>query len=128
MEGGSGRARRGARQLARGGEEAAAAWARAKGWRILHRNYRCRLGEIDLVARDGDTVVFVEVKARASLRFGLPAEAVDARKRARLVRVARHFLAVHGLEDAPCRFDVAEVLAGAGGAEALAWIRDAFRP
>lgn len=115
------------RDVARRGEAAAAAWAAARGWRILHRNYRCRLGEIDLIARDGDTVVFVEVKARRGPGWGDPVEAVDGRKRARVARVARHFLLVSGLATAPCRFDVAAVRVGWRGDAAVEWITDAFR-
>ncbi len=116
------------RELARRGEAAAAAWAEARGWRILCRNYRCRQGEIDLVAREGGTVVFVEVKARRGNAFGSPREAVDGRKRARIARVARHFLMVNALADAPCRFDVAGVTVGPDGDTAVEWISDAFRP
>lgn len=122
-----GPAARSRRDLARKGEEAAAAWAGARGWRVLERNYRCRLGEIDLIARDGDTVVFVEVKARRGSGFGEPGEAVDGRKRARLGRVARHFLLARGLWGAPCRFDVAAVRVDRRGEAAVEWISDAFR-
>lgn len=120
-------AARSRQDLARRGEAAAAAWAEARGWRLLQRNYRCRLGEIDLVARDGDTLVFVEVKARRGSGFGEPGEAVDGRKQARLARVARHFLLASGLGGAPCRFDVAAVRVGPRGEAAVEWISDAFR-
>lgn len=115
------------RSLARCGEEAAAAWAAGRGWRVLDRNYRCPLGELDLVLRAGETVVFVEVKTRRGGAFGTPAEAVDARKRARLARVARHYLVNRGLAHAPCRFDVAAVRWEDGEAR-VEWLADAFRP
>jgi putative endonuclease len=73
---------------------------------ILARNYRCRAGEIDLVARDGATVVFVEVKERRSESHGTAVEAVTWRKRQRIVRAARVYASVNQLSDAPVRFDV----------------------
>lgn len=91
------------------GEDLAARHLEGLGWRVLARNWRGRSGELDLVAEDGATVVFVEVKARASRSHGLPEEAVDARKRARLARAALEFLRARGLGDRPARFDVAAV-------------------
>lgn len=97
------------RRRARWGEGIAAAWLRLKGYRIEARNWRCPQGELDLVARDGDTLVFIEVKTRASASAGRPEEAVDRRKQARLVRLAQAYLARLGGEPPPCRFDVVAV-------------------
>ena len=72
----------------------------------MERNFRCRAGEIDLVAFDGPTLVFVEVRSRRGDRAGTPFESVDGRKQARVTRVARHFLAARGLIDRDVRFDV----------------------
>jgi putative endonuclease len=83
------------------------------GWRVRERNWRCRHGELDIVAEDGRTLVFVEVKARSSRRRGAPEEAVDARRRSRLARAAGEYLAAHSLLERPCRFDVAAVEDGA---------------
>ncbi len=80
------------RGLGPAGEAVAEAYLRRRGYVILARNYRCPAGEVDLVARDGPTVVFVEVKTRSGSAYGSPLEAVDARKRHRLARVACHFL------------------------------------
>ena len=77
---------------------------------ILERNFRRPTGEIDIIAREGKTILFVEVKTRSSLKFGRPAEAVDRNKQLHIVRTAMYYLAEHGLEDAPVRFDVVEVL------------------
>jgi putative endonuclease len=88
------------------GEEKAAEYLRRRGFEILARNVRTAYGEIDIVARDGATVVFIEVKSRRS-RGGL--EAVDARKRKRLSRLALAFLARAGWLDRPARFDVVAV-------------------
>ena len=108
------------------GEEAAARHLLSLGYIILERRFRTRAGEIDLVARDGDTLVFVEVKARTSLACGRPAEAVDGRKRGRIVRAASLYLARHGGGEAPCRFDVVEVLIEPGLSPRLRLIRNAF--
>ena len=86
-------------------ERAAEEFLKSRGWRILERNYRTRLGEIDLVARDGDTVVFVEVRARSSTAFGTPQETVTREKRRRLVRTAQAYAQSRRL-DVPLRFDV----------------------
>lgn len=99
------------RKLGKEMEEMAAAKLEAAGYRILDTNYRCPPGEIDLVARHGKYLVFVEVKYRRSRESGLPEEAVDIRKQRVISRAALYYLAEHGLgEDTPCRFDVAAVL------------------
>ena len=91
------------------GEEAACAELVRRGYAILARRYRTRTGEVDLVARDGATVVFVEVKTRAGDAYGGGAAAVTWQKRQRLARVAVEFLARSGQLNAPCRFDVVVV-------------------
>lgn len=81
------------------------------GWQVLESNYRVRAGEIDLVARDGDTVVFVEVRQRRSERFGHPAETLDRAKLARLRRTGNRYLAERlGDPEARCRFDAVLVV------------------
>lgn len=91
------------------GEDLAVRELEAQGYEILARRYRRRGGEIDIVATDGPTVVFVEVKARDGRQFGPASEAVTALKRHRLVATARDFLARHRLHDVPCRFDVVAI-------------------
>ena len=103
-------------------EAAAAAFLVRHGLSLLQSNYRCRLGEIDLVLRDGPTVVFAEVRLRTSRSFGGAAESIDARKRARIIAAARHYLA--GKHEMPCRIDV--VLLERLEPPAIEWIRDAF--
>lgn len=109
------------------GEDAAARHLTERGLRIVARNWRCRLGELDLVALEGATVIFVEVKAWRSRRFGPAAAAVDSRKQGRLVRLAQAFLQVHGWEGRSCRFDVVALAPAAAGGWTVDWIRDAFR-
>ena len=94
------------RLLGQRGEAAAEAHLLRRGYRILARNYRCPLGELDLVAEEGGAVVFIEVKTRRAGRAGSGAEAISPHKRLRLIRLARYYLAVHGLAEASCRFDV----------------------
>lgn len=94
-----------------------------QGLRLVERNYRCRFGEIDLVMREGETLVFVEVRLRSHSGFGGAAASITQAKRTRLLRAARHYLAA--LPRAPqCRFDA--VLLGAAGAASIEWLRDAF--
>lgn len=87
-------------------EAIAARYLLERGYRILDRQYRCPSGEIDLVAQDGEIIVFVEVKGRETNRFGSAPEAVDGRKQRRIWRSAQHFLWSRGKTDALCRFDV----------------------
>jgi len=93
-------------ELGRKGEAVAERFLRDLRYRIVARNFRCRAGEIDLVALDGRVLVFVEVRSRRGDRTGTPLESVDGRKQAQVARVARHFLAARGLGDHDARFDV----------------------
>jgi putative endonuclease len=103
------------RALGQAGERAAARFLERRGLLILARNLRSRLGEIDLLARDGPTLVFVEVKARRGASGDPPEAAVDARKRIRLTRLALGYLAARRLGERPCRFDVVGVSLDEGG-------------
>jgi len=85
-------------------EALAAAFVEDQGLRIVARNYRCRYGELDLIARDGDTLVFIEVRRRTGSRFGGAAASIDASKREKLLKTARHYLAALS-PPPPCRFD-----------------------
>jgi putative endonuclease len=109
------------------GEQAAETALTRAGMRILERRFRCKLGEIDLIARHDDVIVFIEVKARRGEGYGRPAEAVTERKKRRLGRVALVWLSRRKLLDAPSRFDVVEVLRRQGGDLEVRHIRDAFR-
>jgi putative endonuclease len=106
------------------GERAAARYVRRQGFRILLRGYRTARGEIDLIARDGDVLVFVEVKTR---RQGEPAEAVTAEKQRRLTLAALRFLKEHGLLEQRCRFDVVAIVWPDGRCDpAIEHCRNAF--
>ena len=92
--------------IAKTGESLAVAHLKARGYDILERNYRALRGEIDLIAQDGEFIVFVEVKTRRSLKFGLPQTAVTTQKQRQISKVALAYLQAKNLFDAPCRFDV----------------------
>lgn len=113
-------------ELGRKGEALAARYYLDRGCRLLAHNYRTRMGELDLVLMEGETVVICEVKTRTSgAGFGTPAQAVDAAKQRRLILAAGSYLQQAGLSDAPVRFDVAEVTPAPGGWQ-VHCIRDAF--
>ena len=92
------------------GESGAAKLLEDKGFKVIERNYRTRAGEIDIIAKDGNTYVFVEVKARASAEFGAPGEMVTPAKMYKLAGAAKQWLAENGVRNKPCRFDVVTVL------------------
>jgi len=109
------------------GESAAAETLRRAGMRVLERRCRTRAGEIDLIAEDGEILVFVEVKTRAGTGYGRPAEAVTRTKQQRMGRVALIYLSRKKWLERRCRFDVVEVFARGGRVERVNHIRDAFR-
>jgi putative endonuclease len=111
--------------LGKTGEDLAVAELERLGYAILARRYRTRHGEIDIVARDGETTVFVEVKARVSAEFGTAAEAVTPVKQRRLASMAVDYLSRHRLTERPCRFDVVAV-DGAGRESRITVYRGAF--
>lgn len=103
-------------------EQKAAEYLEQMGCRILNRNFRCKVGEIDLIAKDQEYLVFTEVKYRAAESAGYGSEAVDARKQKRIIRAAQWYMQkMHIPQEQPCRFDVISFLG-----EELTWIRDAF--
>jgi putative endonuclease len=122
-----GPAGRATRAVGEAGEAAAASFLERRGLVILARNLRSRLGEIDLLARDGSTLVFVEVKARRGVPGDPPEAAVGPRKRARISRLALGYLAARRLGERSCRFDVVGVsLDEAGRVTGVRHLRHAF--
>lgn len=101
--------------LGRLGERLAAEKLISHGYSILERNFRCSYGEIDLVAEDGQDLVFVEVKTRRGAAYGLPEEAVTARKQRKIVEVATFYLDAHECHERPWRVDVVAVQLSVGG-------------
>ena len=115
------------RALGRRGEDLAAGYLAELGFEILGRNVRTRYGELDIVARERETLVFVEVRARRHDRLGSPEESVDARKQAKLVALAEAYLATLPEPPAACRIDVVVVEIRAGAVQRLELIRDAVQ-
>ncbi len=103
-------------------EALSADFLQARGLQLLARNYRCRMGEIDLILIDGPSLVFAEVRLRRNRDFGGAAQSITAAKRQRILRAARHYLS--GRPERPCRFDV--VLLDALAPDHVEWIKDAF--
>jgi putative endonuclease len=94
-------------------EQIAADYLMESGYHIQVRNFRCRLGEIDLIAQNEGYLCFIEVKYRSSTVHGFPSEAVDKRKMMRIVRTAQYYMLVNGIpQTTPCRFDVVDILDG----------------
>jgi putative endonuclease len=109
--------------VGRYGEDVAARHLAAAGMQVLARNWRCDLGEIDLVAQDGPTLVVCEVKTRRGLDYGTPLEAVTARKMSRLRRLAARWLAESGQRPPQVRIDVVSVLMRERGAAVVEHLR-----
>ena len=108
------------------GEEIACAYLEKKKYTIVTRRFRMFHGEIDIVARDGTTLVFVEVKARADESFGRPEESVTPGKQRQIRKIAQGYLVENPLCDVACRFDVIAILFGDGGGYRLEHFVDAF--
>jgi putative endonuclease len=112
--------------LGRRGEDLAAQYLERQGLVVLSRNWRCRHGELDLVATDSGRLVVCEVKTRSSTRFGVPAEAVDRRKAARIRLITRAWLAAHQVRWCEVRFDVLAVVAEPGAPATVQHYEAAF--
>jgi putative endonuclease len=115
-----------AREFGASGEDAAEKHLKTLGYKILERNYRTKMGELDIVASDGDTIVFVEVKSRRDTRFGAPELAVDARKQRQLTKAAWIYLTRTRSYKSPCRFDVVSIFSMPGEGLKVSVLKDAF--
>lgn len=113
------------RARGRSAEDDGAQWLESQGLRLVDRNVQYRAGELDVVAMEGDTLCFVEVKARATTRFGEAVWAVTTRKQRQIAAAAMLYLATHE-HDGPCRFDVL-AMDGTEGGWRYTYLRDAFQ-
>lgn len=104
--------------LGRNGELEAERLLKKNGFKIIEKNYRCRCGEIDIIAKEKETLVFVEVKTRANAAFGPPISAVDAKKQRHMLSAAEDYLTRHDIVDCAVRFDVVSVEVKNGRLEA----------
>ncbi|ABA56881.1 Protein of unknown function UPF0102 [Nitrosococcus oceani ATCC 19707] len=108
-------------------EQLACHYLQARGLRLTQRNYHCRLGEIDLIMEDRESLVFIEVRYRRKGRFGDAIDSITPAKQARLIAAAQHYLQrTGGAQNKPCRFDVVGITSEKG-ADNIMWLRDAFR-
>lgn len=113
-------------KLGRKGERIAVRYLKGKGYKVLHRNWGSSLGEIDIIAREGGKLCFVEVKTRSGKDFGGALEAVGPAKQSQIVRAALGFLMQHKLPVQDCRFDVVAVQLNAEGEAECELVQDAF--
>ena len=113
------------KELGKRGEELALRFLRKNGYKVIERNYICKMGEMDIIAQEKDTLVFVEVKTRTSMAFGPPQLAVNPTKQMQLSKVALNFLKEKRLEDVKARFDVVAIVLKPAGEE-VELIKDAF--
>jgi len=105
----------------------ASAYLTECGYRVLERNFSCKAGEIDIIAIQGDTVVFIEVKSRSSVKYGQPSEAVSIPKQRKIVKTALYYMQKNKLLDYMCRFDVIEILFDEENNQQINLIKDAFQ-
>jgi putative endonuclease len=108
------------------GEELATAFLERNGLRIVERNFRCKGGEVDIIARDGKTIVFIEVKSRRNLAYGVPQLAVTEFKQRQISKAALTWLSKNSLHDSPARFDVIAILLESSYSHQIEHIRNAF--
>lgn len=114
------------KEIGKRGESAAARYLEMRGYEVIERNWTCPAGEADIIALDGCTLVFVEVKTRTSLEKGFPSEAVTPEKRARYEKIACWFLRDNDYVDVPVRFDIIALVVVASDRAIVRHYRDAF--
>jgi len=115
-----------AHALGKCGEEAAVAYLKKNKFKIIKQGFRFHRGEIDIIAFEKDTLVFIEVKTRKSLEFGLPEESVTPLKQQQIRKLAEAYLAMESLHDVPCRFDILSLFYSAEDGYQVNHLRDAF--
>jgi len=113
-------------ELGKKGEDIAAEYLRQQGYKIIERNFKNKLGEVDIIAEDKNILCFVEVKTRRTANFGSPFEAVTARKQHKLIRLAESYLQFKKLNNPEMRFDCVAVFVEEGGDEQVELIKGAF--
>lgn len=103
-------------------ESLACNYLKQRGLLLIERNYRCKMGELDLIMEQDDELVFIEVRMRSNPNYGSAAESVDERKQQRLIRTAHHYLQHHNCHHRPCRFDIIAI----NGDRETQWLKNAF--
>ena len=97
------------------GEEKAVHYLAGKGYKIIEQNFKCRIGELDIIAMEGQTLGSIEVKTRRNLSYGLPCESITAEKKRHIMRTLHYYIMIHRLEDLDLRIDVIEILSTGDG-------------
>lgn len=110
-------------QKGAGAEQLALEYLQQQGLQLLHSNFRCKLGELDLVMRDGQTLAIIEVRYRQSEQYGGALASVTRQKQARIIAATQHYVIIHGLSQSAIRFDVVAI----GGDRRINWIKNAFQ-
>lgn len=110
------------------GEQWAASYLSKNKYKIIQKNFKTRIGEIDIIAMDKEYIVFIEVKTRTNDNFGLPCQAVDYRKQITIGKVAALYLVNNKLQNESCRFDIIEVCVDENNKHTISHIKDAFQP
>ena len=108
------------------GEELAYHYLAGQGYKILLRNYESPMGEIDLIAKEKGTLVFIEVKTRRSLSMGPPLESVTFHKRTQIIKTAQYYMKRYGIKNLPCRFDAVSIVLSPNREPAIEVVRNAF--
>jgi len=108
------------------GETAACGFLKGHGYEILEKNYKCKLGEIDVIARRRGRIAFIEIKTRTSTQFGLPQEAVGLQKQEKIFKIAQWYLKEKKISESPIAFDVVAILWKEGQSPEIGLIADAF--
>jgi len=98
----------------------------SQGYKVLDKNFNCKIGEIDIIAKDKETLVFIEVRSKSNKKFGLPQETVNTKKQQRIRRVAEYYLVKNNLQSLNCRFDVVGILWQNNAGPEIEIIKDAF--
>ncbi|MDK2822135.1 MAG: putative endonuclease [Clostridia bacterium] len=114
------------RDLGKQGEQLALRKIKSLGYKILEQNFRCKIGEIDLIAMDKNTLVFIEVRSKSTDKFGLPQETVNCQKQKKIRDVARYYLVKNKLTTENCRFDVIGIVWNGKGKPEIEIIKNAF--
>jgi len=114
-------------QFGREGESAALTFLKKKGYRILEKNFRAKVGEIDIIAEQGGVIIFIEVKARAGHAFGHPFMAITPAKQRKIIQTAKSFLARKRISDRPMRFDVVALTSDTPGSWKIELLENAFQ-
>jgi len=113
-------------ELGKRGEDEACNYLKKQGYKIMERDFRCRFGQIDIIAEDESTLCFIEVKSRSSHSFGHPEEAITKAKRSRIKKISEYYMLLHKINNRDCRYDVVAIIELKNGKRKINLIKNAF--